>query len=170
MVADLAVTRMDPTREQALVARSRVDAAAFGELYDYYLPRIYAFVARRVVLRPREAAFLRVAFFLVAFFFEAFFVPFFFDAFFLAAMVVLSCSKIRSESGAGVMPPACMLGYRRFPANTVSRGICTVDIFFCPLAPARGDRSRADRASGGGAKDDASESARETLRAVSTTR
>jgi RNA polymerase sigma-70 factor, ECF subfamily len=48
MVADLAVTRMDPTREQALVARSRVDAGAFGELYDYYLPRIYAFVARRV--------------------------------------------------------------------------------------------------------------------------
>jgi RNA polymerase sigma-70 factor (ECF subfamily) len=40
--------RMDATREQALVARSRVDASAFGELYDYYLPRIFGFVIRRV--------------------------------------------------------------------------------------------------------------------------
>ncbi len=39
---------MDATREQALVARSRVDASAFGELYDYYLPRIYGFVVRRI--------------------------------------------------------------------------------------------------------------------------
>lgn len=39
---------MDPTREQALVARARVDAAAFGELYDWYLPRIHAYVIRRV--------------------------------------------------------------------------------------------------------------------------
>ncbi|MBF8289583.1 MAG: polymerase ECF-type sigma factor [Chloroflexi bacterium] len=39
---------MDPTREQALVARARVDSAAFGELYDWYLPRILAFIARRV--------------------------------------------------------------------------------------------------------------------------
>lgn len=45
---------MDPTRERALVARARVDAAAFGELYDWYLPRIYAFVARR--LADRAAA------------------------------------------------------------------------------------------------------------------
>ena len=44
-------TRLDPTREQALVARARVDANAFGELYDYYLPRIHAFVARRLVDR-----------------------------------------------------------------------------------------------------------------------
>jgi RNA polymerase sigma-70 factor (ECF subfamily) len=43
-----ASTRMDPTREQALVARARVDPAAFGELYDFYLPRIYGYVARRV--------------------------------------------------------------------------------------------------------------------------
>ena len=28
--------------------RSRFDASAFGELYDFYLPRIYGFVARRV--------------------------------------------------------------------------------------------------------------------------
>jgi RNA polymerase sigma-70 factor (ECF subfamily) len=41
-------SRMDPTRERALVARARVDAAAFGELYDFYLPRIFGFIARRV--------------------------------------------------------------------------------------------------------------------------
>ncbi len=41
-------SRMDPTRERALVARARVDAAAFGELYDFYLPRIHGFIARRV--------------------------------------------------------------------------------------------------------------------------
>jgi RNA polymerase sigma-70 factor, ECF subfamily len=29
------------------VARAQVDGAAFGELYDYYLPRIYGFIARR---------------------------------------------------------------------------------------------------------------------------
>jgi RNA polymerase sigma-70 factor, ECF subfamily len=46
--------RMDPTRERELVARSRVDAAAFGELYDFYLPRIYGFVVRRV--GERDAA------------------------------------------------------------------------------------------------------------------
>ncbi|OGO51085.1 MAG: hypothetical protein A2Z32_06765 [Chloroflexi bacterium RBG_16_69_14] len=39
---------MDPTRERALVARARVDAAAFGELYDFYMPRIHGFIARRV--------------------------------------------------------------------------------------------------------------------------
>jgi RNA polymerase sigma-70 factor (ECF subfamily) len=41
-------SRMDPTRERALVARARVDAAAFGELYDFYMPRIHGFIARRV--------------------------------------------------------------------------------------------------------------------------
>ena len=41
-------SRMDPQRERALVARSRFDASAFGELYDYYLPRIHAFIVRRV--------------------------------------------------------------------------------------------------------------------------
>jgi RNA polymerase sigma-70 factor (ECF subfamily) len=41
-------TRMDPAREQDLVARARADGAAFGELYDFYLPRIYAFIARRI--------------------------------------------------------------------------------------------------------------------------
>ena len=39
---------MDSDRERALVARSRSDASAFGELYDYYLPRIFGFVVRRV--------------------------------------------------------------------------------------------------------------------------
>ena len=41
-------TRLDPTRERALVDRSRVDPSAFGELYDFYLPRIHGFVARRL--------------------------------------------------------------------------------------------------------------------------
>jgi RNA polymerase sigma-70 factor (ECF subfamily) len=39
---------MDNDRERALVARSRSDASAFAELYDYYLPRIFGFVVRRV--------------------------------------------------------------------------------------------------------------------------
>ena len=39
---------MDPAREHGLVARARADPAAFGELYDFYLPRIYGYVARRV--------------------------------------------------------------------------------------------------------------------------
>jgi RNA polymerase sigma-70 factor (ECF subfamily) len=54
MAPDGATTRMDPTRERALVARSRVDASAFGELYDFYLPRIYAYIVRRV--RERAVA------------------------------------------------------------------------------------------------------------------
>jgi RNA polymerase sigma-70 factor (ECF subfamily) len=48
MVSDLAVTRLDVDRERALVERSRSDASAFAELYDFYLPRIYRFIARRV--------------------------------------------------------------------------------------------------------------------------
>jgi RNA polymerase sigma-70 factor (ECF subfamily) len=48
MAIDARTTRMEPVREQALVAGARTDSAAFGELYDYYLPRIYAYVARRV--------------------------------------------------------------------------------------------------------------------------
>lgn len=48
MSHDQSDARMDATREQALVARSRVDASAFGELYDYYMPRIFGFVIRRV--------------------------------------------------------------------------------------------------------------------------
>jgi RNA polymerase sigma-70 factor (ECF subfamily) len=47
-------TRMDPQRERALVARSRLDASAFGELVDFHLPRIHAFVLLRV--RERTVA------------------------------------------------------------------------------------------------------------------
>jgi RNA polymerase sigma-70 factor (ECF subfamily) len=48
MAIDARSTRMEPAREQVLVADARADSAAFGELYDFYLPRIYAYVARRV--------------------------------------------------------------------------------------------------------------------------
>jgi RNA polymerase sigma-70 factor (ECF subfamily) len=48
MAIDGSTTRMEPAREQALVADARADPAAFGALYDFYLPRIYAYVARRV--------------------------------------------------------------------------------------------------------------------------
>jgi RNA polymerase sigma-70 factor (ECF subfamily) len=41
-------SRMDPTRERDLVVRSRLDGAAFGELYDFYLPRLFGFIVRRV--------------------------------------------------------------------------------------------------------------------------
>lgn len=48
MANDGSGTRMESAREQALVAGARADAAAFGALYDFYLPRIYGFIARRV--------------------------------------------------------------------------------------------------------------------------
>lgn len=48
MAIDGTATRMESAREQALVAGARADATAFGELYDFYLPRIYGFIARRV--------------------------------------------------------------------------------------------------------------------------
>lgn len=48
MTTDGTGTRMESAREQALVADARADPAAFGELYDFYLPRIYGFIARRV--------------------------------------------------------------------------------------------------------------------------
>jgi RNA polymerase sigma-70 factor, ECF subfamily len=41
-------TRMDPERERSLVERAATDPAAFAELYDWYLPRIYAYLVRRV--------------------------------------------------------------------------------------------------------------------------
>lgn len=53
-MALVTVRRLDATREQALVAGARTDAAAFGKLYDEYLPRIYGFIARRV--EDRSAA------------------------------------------------------------------------------------------------------------------
>jgi RNA polymerase sigma-70 factor (ECF subfamily) len=45
---------MPAERERALVARARDDAAAFGELYDFYVARVYGFVYRRV--RDRTVA------------------------------------------------------------------------------------------------------------------
>lgn len=45
---------MPTERERALVARARDNAAAFGELYDFYMPRVYGFVYRRV--RDRAVA------------------------------------------------------------------------------------------------------------------
>lgn len=39
---------MDPARERALVERAPGDPAAFAELYDFYLPRIYGYLVRRV--------------------------------------------------------------------------------------------------------------------------
>jgi RNA polymerase sigma-70 factor (ECF subfamily) len=41
-------SRMDPARERALVERASGDPSAFAELYDFYLPRIYGYVVRRV--------------------------------------------------------------------------------------------------------------------------
>jgi len=46
-------TRMDPELERELVGDAGTDPSAFGELYDFYLPRIYGFVFRRV--RDRAA-------------------------------------------------------------------------------------------------------------------
>ena len=44
-------SRMDPERERGLVVRARVDAEAYGVLYDHYLPRVFGFVARRTTDR-----------------------------------------------------------------------------------------------------------------------
>jgi RNA polymerase sigma-70 factor (ECF subfamily) len=41
-------TRMHPDDERRLVARAATDPEAFGALYDFYLPRIYGFIHRRV--------------------------------------------------------------------------------------------------------------------------
>jgi hypothetical protein len=48
MELPVTVTRMSPEREHALVAQARSGGAAFEELYDFYLPRIYGFIYRRV--------------------------------------------------------------------------------------------------------------------------
>ena len=39
---------MPAERERALVASAREEASAFAELYDFYMPRVYGFVYRRV--------------------------------------------------------------------------------------------------------------------------
>jgi RNA polymerase sigma-70 factor, ECF subfamily len=41
-------SRMAPDQERALVAAARTDPRAFAELYDYYMPRVYGFIYRRV--------------------------------------------------------------------------------------------------------------------------
>ena len=51
MAIDASTTPMEAARQRALVASARGDAAAFGELYDAYLPQIYGFIARRVADR-----------------------------------------------------------------------------------------------------------------------
>jgi RNA polymerase sigma-70 factor (ECF subfamily) len=45
-------TRMERDRERRLVDAATADPGAFGELYDFYLPRIYGFIHRR--LRERS--------------------------------------------------------------------------------------------------------------------
>ena len=47
-------SRLSLDRERELVERARIDGAAYGELYDSYLPRIHAFIYRRV--RDRSVA------------------------------------------------------------------------------------------------------------------
>jgi RNA polymerase sigma-70 factor, ECF subfamily len=39
---------MAASHEHQLVARARDDSGAFAELYDFYLPRVYGFIYRRV--------------------------------------------------------------------------------------------------------------------------
>ena len=39
---------MAADHERMLVVRAREDCGAFGELYDFYLPRVYGFIYRRV--------------------------------------------------------------------------------------------------------------------------
>ncbi len=39
---------MAADRERGLVGRASEDSAAFAELYDFYLPRVYGFIYRRV--------------------------------------------------------------------------------------------------------------------------
>jgi RNA polymerase sigma-70 factor (ECF subfamily) len=48
MALIVTVSRLETAREQALVARARTEATAFGTLYDEYLPKIYGFIARRI--------------------------------------------------------------------------------------------------------------------------
>ena len=48
MAVDGTRTRAYSPRQQALVAGAPGDVAAFGKLFDRYLPDVYAFVARRV--------------------------------------------------------------------------------------------------------------------------
>jgi RNA polymerase sigma-70 factor (ECF subfamily) len=55
-------SRMDPERERGLVVRARVDAEAYGVLYDHYLPRVFGFVARRTTDRAAAEEITTVCF------------------------------------------------------------------------------------------------------------
>ena len=55
-------TRLDPARERALIERASTDGTAFGELYDHYVPRLYAFIVRRVGARSVAEAMTATAF------------------------------------------------------------------------------------------------------------
>ena len=48
MAPDVHTSHLDAARERDLVMRARSDPRAFAVLFDEYLPRVYAFVARRV--------------------------------------------------------------------------------------------------------------------------
>jgi len=48
MAPDVHVSRFDSAGELDLVARAETDPTAFARLFDEYLPRVYAFIARRV--------------------------------------------------------------------------------------------------------------------------
>src|SRR5689334_1407528 len=48
MAPDVHVSRFDSAGELDLVARAETDPMAFARLFDEYLPRVYAFIARRV--------------------------------------------------------------------------------------------------------------------------
>ena len=41
-------SRLDPEREKVLIKEARRDPEAFRELYDYYFPKVYAYIGYRV--------------------------------------------------------------------------------------------------------------------------
>jgi len=48
MAPDVHASHLDPSREPELASRAQADPQALARLFDEYLPRIYAFIARRV--------------------------------------------------------------------------------------------------------------------------
>ncbi|HTK44857.1 MAG TPA: sigma-70 family RNA polymerase sigma factor [Patescibacteria group bacterium] len=48
MAPDVHVSHLDSAGELDLAARAQTDPAAFARLFDEYMPRVYAFIARRV--------------------------------------------------------------------------------------------------------------------------
>ena len=53
---------MDTDRERGLMLRARTDPEAYGELFDFHLPRVYGFVARRVAERATAEQITATAF------------------------------------------------------------------------------------------------------------